>query len=218
MNFLDPREPVSLGATSPVCFWRCLEQSSSGTGAGRLQEAAEHTRLWTVAGLLLSRQHSVSRRPTARSRNYHVRPIRRRRDLCPDRGHLHPDCRMSFARAVAAMDAGDRLGRGALGHGRDRQWTPLSPALATGLYLGLGWGVVACYYEFAQVVSHRALVPIVLGGILYSVGAVLNLLHWPALFPGTFGTHELFHLFVLAGSLAHYLFILKVVVPFACAP
>jgi hemolysin III len=50
------------------------------------------------------------------------------------------------------------------------------------------------------------------------VGAVLNVLHWPALWPGVFGAHELFHLFVLAGSLAHYLFILKVVVPFVHRP
>jgi hemolysin III len=56
--------------------------------------------------------------------------------------------------------------------------------------------------------------PIIAGGLFYSVGAVLNVLHWPVLYPGTFGTHELFHLFVLAGSLAHYLFILKVVIPY----
>jgi hemolysin III len=47
---------------------------------------------------------------------------------------------------------------------------------------------------------------------------VLNLLRWPALWPGIFGFHELFHLFVLMGSLAHYLFILKVVVPFVRGP
>ena len=90
-----------------------------------------------------------------------------------------------------------------------------SPVLATCLYLGMGWGAVLCYSEIAQVVSHRALLPIVVGGLSYSVGAVLNLLHWPVLLPGIFGAHELFHLFVLAGSLAHYWFILKVVVPFA---
>jgi hemolysin III len=89
-----------------------------------------------------------------------------------------------------------------------------SPALSTGLYLAMGWGAVACYYEIAQVVSHKAMLPILIGGISYSVGAILNVLHWPILFPGTFGTHELFHFFVLAGSLLHYLFILKVVVPF----
>ncbi len=88
------------------------------------------------------------------------------------------------------------------------------PVLSTSLYLGMGWGVVACYSEIAKVVSHRALLPIVLGGLSYSVGAVLNLLHWPVLYPGVFGSHELFHIFVLAGSAAHYQFILKVVAPF----
>ncbi len=92
-----------------------------------------------------------------------------------------------------------------------------SPVLATGLYLGMGWGALACYSEIARVVSHRRLVPIVVGGLSYSLGAVLNLLRWPVLLPGIFGAHELFHLFVLAGSLAHYRFILKVVVPFAPA-
>jgi hemolysin III len=89
-----------------------------------------------------------------------------------------------------------------------------SLAQATGVYLGMGWGAVICYFEIAQTISHRALLPVILGGLSYSVGALLNLMHWPVLFPGVFGTHELFHFFVLAGSLAHYQFILKVVVPF----
>jgi hemolysin III len=92
-----------------------------------------------------------------------------------------------------------------------------SPRLATCLYLGMGWGAVICYFEFARALSHRALLPIVVGGVSYSVGAVLNLLHWPVILPGTLGAHEIFHFFVLAGSMAHYRFILKIVVPFAPA-
>jgi hemolysin III len=92
-----------------------------------------------------------------------------------------------------------------------------SPAFSTGVYLAMGWAAVVCYFELTRVVSHRALVPVVLGGLSYSAGAVLNILHWPVLLPGIFEAHELFHLFVLAGSAAHYLFILKVVVPFAQA-
>jgi hemolysin III len=90
-----------------------------------------------------------------------------------------------------------------------------SPRFATWLYLGMGWGAVACYFELAQVVSHRAMAPIVAGGLFYTIGAVFNVLHWPVLLPGIFGAHELFHMFVLAGSSAHYGFMLKVVVPFA---
>jgi hemolysin III len=89
-----------------------------------------------------------------------------------------------------------------------------SPSQGTAIYLGMGWGVVACYAQVARAVSHRALRPVVLGGVYYSVGAVLNVLQRPTLWPGTFGAHDLFHLFVIAGSLAHYLFLLRVVVPF----
>ena len=91
---------------------------------------------------------------------------------------------------------------------------PFSGALGTCVYLGMGWGVVICYAHVARIVSHRAMLPVVAGGLFYSVGAVLNLLQWPTLWPGMFGTHDLFHLFVMAGSLAHYWFILKVIVPF----
>ncbi len=89
-----------------------------------------------------------------------------------------------------------------------------SLAIATCVYLMMGWGAVACYTQISRVVSHRSLRLIVLGGVFYSVGAVLNLLRWPRLWPGAFGTHDLFHLFVIAGSLSHYVFILTVVVPF----
>ena len=93
-----------------------------------------------------------------------------------------------------------------------------SSAVGTSLYLGMGWGAVVCYFEIAQVVSHRAMLPIILGGLSYSVGAVLNLLNWPVFYPGVFEAHELFHIFVLLGSLAHYLFILHVVVPYSRVP
>jgi hemolysin III len=89
-----------------------------------------------------------------------------------------------------------------------------SPALGTSVYLGMGWGVVICYAQVARIVSHRAMIPVVAGGLFYSVGAVLNLIGWPTLWPGAFGVHDLFHLFVIAGSLAHYWFLWKVVVPF----
>ena len=96
--------------------------------------------------------------------------------------------------------------------------SPFPPLLTTVLYLGMGWGSIACYAQLARVVSHRALRPLVAGGLLYSIGAVVNLLHWPTLWPGQFGAHELFHLFVMAGSVAHYRLMLQVVVPFDPGP
>ena len=133
-------------------------------------------------------------------------------------GTYTPIAVVHYARPMEAMDSGSRLGRGDDGHRSDCGGPRFSPLLATCVYLGMGWGAVVCYWELAQLVSYLALVPVLVGGLFYSVGAVLNLLRWPALWPGTFGPHELFHLFVLAGSLAHYLFILEVVVPFVHRP
>ena len=87
----------------------------------------------------------------------------------------------------------------------------MSTATSTLIYMTMGWGAIFCYLELLRSVSHRTLFPLLLGGIFYSVGAVLNLSKWPVIVPGVVGPHEVFHLFVMAGSLAHFLFIFSTV-------
>ena len=86
--------------------------------------------------------------------------------------------------------------------------------LATCEYLAMGWGALLVYFEVARVVSHRSMLPLLIGGIFYSIGALLNLAQWPVLWPGVFGPHEMFHLWVMAGSSAHFWFMLTAVAPF----
>jgi hemolysin III len=94
----------------------------------------------------------------------------------------------------------------------------LTTHVSTALYLAMGWCAIFCYVEMARFLSHRTLFPLLLGGMLYSAGAMINVLRWPVLWPGVFGSHELFHVLVMAGSLAHFWFMLTAVVPFAWAP
>jgi hemolysin III len=108
---------------------------------------------------------------------------------------------------VAAVGAGVQIACGTL---------PQSVATLT--YLAMGWGAIVCYVELVREHTHRRLRPILVGGIFYTVGAVINLLEWPNPWPGVFGRHEIFHLFVMAGSLSHFWFMLKVVVPYEPAP
>lgn len=93
----------------------------------------------------------------------------------------------------------------------------LPSPLETAGYLVIGWGAIFCYFEIARRVTHRSLRLLVIGGVLYSIGAVLNVMHWPMLWPGVVGPHEVFHFWVLAGSLAHFWFLFSVVVPFVWA-
>jgi hemolysin III len=85
--------------------------------------------------------------------------------------------------------------------------------VSTLIYLAMGWGSLICYRELARTYSHRTLLPLPLGGLLYSIGALSNLARWPVLSPGVFAAHELFHFFVIAGSACHIFFMLRVVVP-----
>jgi hemolysin III len=85
------------------------------------------------------------------------------------------------------------------------------PWVSTVLYLLMGWGAVVCLGELARNVPRREVRRIVAGGLLYSVGAIINLSGWPNPVPDVFGFHEIFHLFVLAGSLMHFSFVLNTV-------
>lgn len=91
-------------------------------------------------------------------------------------------------------------------------------SVSTTFYLLMGWGSILCYFELARLLSHGALRSLVLGGVLYSIGALVNLTHWPDFAPGVFGSHELMHLFVMGGSLAHFWFMLTQVVPYERRP
>jgi hemolysin III len=106
----------------------------------------------------------------------------------------------------------------AAGIGLQLSFAALPGWLTTGFYLAMGWGAIFCYTEVARLTSHRALVPIVAGGALYSLGALFNLLHAPVLWPGVFQWHELFHVLVVAASALHFSFMLTVVDPWAEAP
>jgi hemolysin III len=92
----------------------------------------------------------------------------------------------------------------------------LSPRVFTILYLVMGWGMCFSYFQLTRVLPHRKMFLVLLGGLLYSAGAVLNWAKWPLLLigPPGIGPHEVFHVFVMAGTLAHIAFMAKVLLPF----
>lgn len=68
----------------------------------------------------------------------------------------------------------------------------------------LGWMAVLLLGPMASRVPATAIVVVVLGGVLYSVGVAVVLTHRPRLWPRVFSYHEVFHLLVIGGSAAHY--------------
>lgn len=85
-------------------------------------------------------------------------------------------------------------------------WFNAPRPLYTGLYLLLGWAVVFAWPAFSAMEA-GCMTLVATGGICYSIGAVFYMLKRPVI-SENFGFHEIFHLFVLAGSLFHYLAVL----------
>lgn len=73
------------------------------------------------------------------------------------------------------------------------------------LYLVMGWMAIGALGPLQQNLSPAALGWLFAGGLFYTVGTVVYATRRPHLWPGTFGSHDLWHLFVLAGSASHYL-------------
>jgi hemolysin III len=75
--------------------------------------------------------------------------------------------------------------------------------ISTVLYVALGWTALAFMPQLAQRLSGAALFWLAAGGVLYTVGAVIyGTKRWNPR-PGVFGFHEIWHLFVLGGTVAH---------------
>ncbi len=76
--------------------------------------------------------------------------------------------------------------------------------IGTGFYLILGWLGVLSGWKLKREGHDRALRLMILGGVAYSVGAVIEAAGYPTLISGVIGPHELFHVAVVAGVLLHW--------------
>jgi hemolysin III len=83
-------------------------------------------------------------------------------------------------------------------------WIDAPRWLSVGIYLAMGWVAVVAISAILKAVPSGGIAWIIGGGLVYSVGAVIYGLKWPNIKPGVFGFHELWHIFVLAGSACHF--------------
>ncbi len=81
------------------------------------------------------------------------------------------------------------------------------------LYIAMGWACLSVLGTLWNALPLSAFLWLLAGGLLYTVGGVIYALKLP-LFNArhkNFGSHEIFHLFVMAGSLCHFIFMFQYV-------
>ena len=79
--------------------------------------------------------------------------------------------------------------------------------LSSILYIGMGWACVFAFPLLFQSLPLSCLLWLLAGGILYTAGGIIYALRLPAFERRhvNFGCHEIFHVFVMAGSFCHYI-------------
>ena len=90
-------------------------------------------------------------------------------------------------------------------------WMGAPRWLYTTLYLVVGWIAVLFLPELIDGVGVAAVVLIIVGGVLYTLGALVYGLKWPNPWHGWFEFHEVFHAFTVAAFTVHYIAISMVV-------
>ncbi len=76
--------------------------------------------------------------------------------------------------------------------------------LSTALYIVMGWIVVFYSPALAPIIGMNGMTLLILGGLFYTVGAIIYWLKPNFLSFKHMGFHEIFHIFILFGSLFHF--------------
>lgn len=81
------------------------------------------------------------------------------------------------------------------------------------LYISMGWVCLGVFGTLWDVLPHAAFLWLLAGGIFYTIGGVIYALKikvFGGRFP-YFGAHEVFHIFVMLGSICHFIFMFRYV-------
>ena len=87
-------------------------------------------------------------------------------------------------------------------------WVTCPKWVSSVIYIAMGWVCLGVFGTLWNVLPHAAFGWLLAGGIIYTIGGVIYALKLP-IFNGKhkfFGSHEIFHLFVMGGSICHFIF------------
>ena len=82
------------------------------------------------------------------------------------------------------------------------------------IYIAMGWVCVFVFRQLLETLEPAAFLWLLAGGVIYTIGGVIYALKLPVFNSKhvNFGSHEIFHLFVMAGSICHFIFMYRYVV------
>jgi hemolysin III len=83
--------------------------------------------------------------------------------------------------------------------------------VTAGIYLIMGWLAVFAIQQIITSMPAAAMFWLVAGGLFFTLGAIIYITKKMDFFPGVFGFHEVWHIFVILGCLSHFILVARYV-------
>ena len=87
-------------------------------------------------------------------------------------------------------------------------WVTCPKWFSSTIYIAMGWVCIPVFVPLWNSLPKAAFLWLLAGGIVYTIGGIIYAMKLPVFNARFkyFGSHELFHLFVMAGSVCHFIF------------
>jgi hemolysin III len=187
--------------------WAFVGSLATGTGlvllaAGVRATAAAAIFAVTVSALfgVSALYHRVTWRPVARRR---MRRLDHSMIFLLIAGTYTPVGLLVLPGALAAAVLAVVWGGAVVGIGIKLAWPSAPRWLGVLIYLALGWVAVVAMPRLAAELGIVGITLLVGGGLAYTAGALVYARRRPDPVPAVFGYHEVFHVLVIVGALAH---------------
>ncbi len=125
-------------------------------------------------------------------------------------GTYTPFCLLVLSGTAATVELAI-VWTGALAGVAIKMWRVDLHVLSGFMYIGLGWVAVVTLPAIARGLDAAGTVLLVVGGALFTFGALVLATHRPDPWPRTFGYHEIWHAMTVLAAICHYVAILRVV-------
>lgn len=92
-------------------------------------------------------------------------------------------------------------------------WITCPKWFSSVIYIAMGWTCLPVFGTLWDTLPHAAFGWLLAGGIIYTIGGIIYALKLPVFnsIHKYFGSHEIFHLFVMGGSICHFIFMYRYV-------
>ena len=123
-------------------------------------------------------------------------------------GTYTPECLLTLPKPSGLMLLAAVWGIALVGIFIKGFWITCPKWFSSVLYIAMGWSCLSVLGQLFSLLPLHAFLWLLAGGLIYTAGGIIYALRLP-LFDARhpmFGLHEIFHLFVMAGSLCHFVF------------